>query len=856
MIHYFLGLLVLCSLPNMLWCQHQQKKKIQLYKIEKTDTVYQPVYRTQPDAAFTIPVIDENSLKENIDADAAPVLNAVRDPVKSVIAFQFSALRFQQKGLGSNYSVVTVNGVPMMDPATGTGLWSNWSGLNDVFRINETGNGLQQNSYAVAAMGESSNMDIRASKQRPQTSFGYGFSNRSFSHRIMLTHSTGMHKNGWAFSISGSGHYTTMATIPGTFNDGLSYFISIDKKISDRHLLSLAIFGAMNSSGKHSAILKESESLTGNTLYNPNWGYQNGRVRNANIAGQHQPVILLTYEYRFSNQKFLQTSVAVSQGYKNSTGLDWYHAPDPRPDYYRYLPSFQTNILLKDQVAAAIQNDVNNRQVNWDELYNVNRMSVEKIFDADGIAGNTVSGKRARYIVENRVTQTKRIYFSGTYHGRFGDAAFFDMGLNMQMQASNYYKTISDLLGADFYVNWNQFAELDFPNDMNAMQNDLAHPNRILKKGDRFGYDYKMVYTRGLAWMQAMVSRRRFNFYLGAEMSVTRFWRVGNTNNGLFPQNSMGESKRNIFLNNSVKTGLSYAINGRQSLYFSASALTRPPNYDNVFVSPRTRNTQQDNAVSENGISGEIGYVLQAPKIKFRATGYYLVLRNGMDVLSFYHDAYNSFVNYAISGIGQTHCGFETGLEVELLHGFSLQAVAVNGTSYFNSRQFAVVTADNTSSEIEKVLIYAKNYKAGSAPQAAYSLGFNYRNSSRWFLNINTNFFDQQWMGWNPIRRTAEAVFPLDPNSEKGMQLLQQERMPPQYLVNLFLSHPFNIGRKKIHQWVWNIGINNLLNKKDMVISSYEQLRFDFDNKDANKFPPKYLYGSGLNFLISMVYRI
>ncbi len=82
--------------------------------------------------------------------------------------------------------------------------------------------------------------------------------------------------------------------------------------------------------------------ILGDHVYNPAWGYQNGLQRNANQTKQFLPTVLLTQEHKFSNQSFLQTSLAASTGYRNGTGLDWYHAPDPRPDYYRYLPSYQT----------------------------------------------------------------------------------------------------------------------------------------------------------------------------------------------------------------------------------------------------------------------------------------------------------------------------------------------------------------------------------------------------------------------------------------------------------------------------------------------------------------------------------
>ena len=521
--------------------QQSKMKKNGSIKKAQSDSITQSLLKITEEIIYNIPVIDENSLKENIELMVSPSLHAGRDPFKSVVSFQFSSMRFQQRGLASNYSNVTVNGLPMMDIASSTGLWNNWSGLNDIFKISESSNGLQQNSFASSAIGESSNLDIRASKKRAQTNFGYGFSNRSNNQRLQFSSSSGMLKNGWAYTIGVGGHYSLMPVIFGTFNNGLNYYFGIDKKISN-HLLSLALFESKNRSGKQAAILNESEKILGNPLYNPSWGYQNNVVRNANTSSQNAPILLLTHEWRFSNQNFLQTSMALSEANRNTTGLDWYHAPDPRPDYYRYLPSFQTDPALKEQVVSLLQLDVNKRQINWDGLYEVNSINKENIFNANGIAGNTVSGKRARYIIENRKAQITRLNFASSYHGRWNESILFDIGIAASFQKIHYFKTVNDLLGADFYVNWNQFAESEMPVNSYAIQNDLITPNRILRKGDAFGYDYNILYHKTNVWSHLIIPIRRFEIYLDEELVATQFWRIGNTRNGLFPENSFGKS--------------------------------------------------------------------------------------------------------------------------------------------------------------------------------------------------------------------------------------------------------------------------------------------------------------------------
>ena len=93
-------------------------------------------------------------------------------------------------------------------------------------------------------------------------------------------------------------------------------------------------------------------------------------------------------------------------GRYGSSALDWYNARDPRPDYYRKLPSYIDN----EQAAAVetlLRNNESARQLNWHRFYDVNRSNRQTITDVDGIAGNDVTGLRAQYVLEERRYDSK-----------------------------------------------------------------------------------------------------------------------------------------------------------------------------------------------------------------------------------------------------------------------------------------------------------------------------------------------------------------------------------------------------------------------------------------------------------------
>ena len=233
----------------------------------------------------------------------------------------------------------------------------------------------------------------------------------------MLTHSTGLSKKGWAFSLSGSRRWAEEGYVPGTYYDGWSYFAAVDKRLGQNHLLSLTVFGAPTENGRQGAAVQEMMDLAGTHFYNPNWGFQNGKKRNASVGKTHQPVIMLNHDYRINNNTTLTTGIGYSFGDRSVTALDWYNAPDPRPDYYRYLPSYYNGVVNPDpyqyqQVLDLMKSDINTRQINWTRLYDANRASISTIQNANGIPGNTVTGKRSRYIIEDRIINTQRINFN------------------------------------------------------------------------------------------------------------------------------------------------------------------------------------------------------------------------------------------------------------------------------------------------------------------------------------------------------------------------------------------------------------------------------------------------------------
>jgi len=815
--------------------------------------------------------LDDNDLGDGGSQNVSSLLSAGRDPFYSAASFNFSAVRFKIRGYDNDLFSTYMNGAPMDNLDNGFTPFGLWGGLNDVMRNKDVSWGLRNNTFTYGDIGGNTNIDSRASKQRAQTSFSYAASNRSYDNRIMITHSTGISKKGWAFTVSGSRRWSDEGYVPGTFYNGWGYFVGVDKRIKQNQLLSLVVFGAPTENGRQGAAVQEMIDLAGTNYYNPNWGYQSGKKRNASVGRTNQPVAILTHEYRINNKTSVTTAATYSIGDRSVTALDWYNAADPRPDYYRYLPSYTstwastTDATQGQMLYDLMKSDINYRQINWQRLYDVNRSSVATINNANGIAGNNVTGHLSRYIIENRIVNTQRFNVNSVINTKFGNHVDFTGGASYQMQRNHYYKKVDDLLGGDFYVNLNQFAERDFPVNNVANQYDMDHPSRLLAVGDKFGYDYNINISKAAAWAQGAFKFNKVDFFLAGTISQTKFYREGNVRNGLFPTNSLGKGVVNDFLNYAGKAGVTYKINGRNYIYANGSYQTRAPYFENVYISLRTRNDQQDNVTSETIQTAEAGYIMNAPKLKIRLGGFYTRFLDGMDVMTFYHDAYQNLVNYAINGINKLQFGGEFGVEARVTSTITINAAAAVGRYYYDSKQNATITVDNSSSILGKEIIYAQNFRVPSTPMEAYSLGASYRSPKFWFVSLTGNYFDQSYLSFNPLRRTWSALQYSAPGSAAYNKIFDQTKFDANYTVDFFggyswkLPKYWNINKKSTYL-VFNVGVNNLLNNTGIITGGFEQLRYDAqaastDPVKVDKFPAKYYYAYGLNYFASVTIR-
>jgi hypothetical protein len=802
---------------------------------------------------FNIPIFSTTGAdaESEIDQqDVSSLLQSSKDVFIQFSSFQFGAARFRMRGYSAENQQIMINGVNVNNLETGFSSWSSWGGLNDVTRYTENRFGNVSNRYGFSGVGGYTNIDSKASSFKKGTRVSYVNANRAFANRFMVTHSTGMQQNGWALTLSASSRYGDQVYVPGTYFNANAFYLSVDKKITDKHLLSFTGFVAPIEQGRSSAAQIEAYQLTGDNYYNSLWGYQNGKVRNSSVSKTQRPMFLMSHIFKPSSESQLVSTLFYTFGKSSLSSLNWNNVSNPRPDYYRYLPSYSYqngDTAFGDRFKLNWQNDVNTRQINWDRLIAVNQAN---LYTLPSQLGNSVNSSetRARYILEERIEDLKNIGFNTVYNKRI-EALFLSAGFNANLYSNRKYKEMADLLGATYWLDYDQFAQ-NLGVDPIYQQNDIETPDKKIVKGDRFGYDYIIHVNRVEAWSQLEYTLKNLDIYAGLSLSNNVIWREGFIKNGKFPSTSKGLSDKLNFINYGLKGGLTYKISGRHFLTANGSLLSRAPEVNNLFTSPRVRNDLISGVLNELVTSTDINYSAKFPGFKLRLTYYFTQINNQTWVRSYFDDTYNNNVNLIMKSINQQNQGIEIGVEKTIFTSHLLQLCVGLGEYIYTNRPVLEAWQDNNAAPLyNSRKAYLTNFKVGGSPQSVFGLGYKYTAKKYWYAGLYLNYFDQIYIEANPNRRTEESLSNYLVNEkEQYSKIINQEQLPAYYILNANAGKSFRLFKK--YMLNLSLNINNILNNKTSITSGYEQLRFV--NTNIDKFANKYYYMTGTTYMATI----
>lgn len=810
-------------------------------------------------------------------------LTSSKDLFSRTASYRFSEMRFNVRGYDSQYSDIYLNGIRFNDAMTGYGPWSLWSGLNDATRNQESVSGLGSLDYGLGGVAGMTNVNARASQMRKGLRVSVSNGNQMYRFRAMVSYASGQLDNGWSYAFSVGTRQGGNGYIDGVYYNSYSYFASAEKLFGTDHRLGLTFFASPSERGAQQASTDEAYDLFGSHYYNPNVGYQDGKLRNSRVRNTHEPIAMLNYTWDISDRTRLTAATALRFGKNGYSALTWNAGSDPRGDYYRYLPSYFIKQIVPGQTDAKgifdllgqAQQHANDftGMLNFDDFYHKNQY-----VDTDPKMEALVGDKyRSNMMIEERHTDQLDYNFAANVSHNIRNNMRIIGGVNLRVNQTSYYTQVKDLMGGEYWYDIDKFAERDMPSVLTA-QNDLDYylatgHSRVAKEGDRVGYNYRAHLLETNVWAQYTLGLGGFSLGVGGEVGYSSMHREGLWRKGLFPDNSKGDSKKLDYLTYNVKLNLGYKFSGAHSLEANVVMLQEAPKFAAAFVSPRTRNSTTPGLTPQKTFGAELTYNLNLPYIQGRVTGYYTTMQDQSKVISFYDDIQRSFTNFAMSNIDKRHYGVEAAVSVPIWQGLAAVAAVSWGDYTYTSNPNFTQTIDNINRPVSTgQKVFWDGLHVESSPQLAFNVGLDYRGPRNWFASVNFNYYDNIYLSMNPLYRTDGVIkYYVDvltnPMSTTDQQISAagsiekiraQEKFDSAYTLSLSVGKNWYIHRQ--YMLGFSLEVKNLLNNQDIRTGGYEQMRMSKTRSKTgddvySRFDSKYFYMFGTTYYLNVYFR-
>ncbi len=796
---------------------------------------------------------------EGRSQEQSSAVSSATDVFNATTSWAWSTARYRNRGYASKLETNYIEGINFMSAERGQFNFSAMGGLNEASRYKETTQAIEANNFSFGGLGNATNYMMSATNYAQGWKVGLGGTNRNYKGVVRASYASGLLDNGWAFAGQLAFRGSPYIDKKGIIGEGIDYysfgyFFTAEKQWGDRHKLNIITFGAPTSRGQSAAVTQEVYDLTnkynrsqwGWNNYNPYWGYQNGKIRNSRTVHSFDPTIILGYNFNIDKYNTLHIGAGYHYSLYSNSALSFYNAPDPRPDYYRNLPSFlydgqidsKGNFISKDandnrfsdygmngfttpdggymgatidpNTYLSLYNNWTNRdnattQIDWDALYAANYAN--NITNPEG---------SARYIVERRHNNIQEAMASAHYYNTQFDHLKMTAGLELKESVGSHYKTIDDLLGGQQWIDLDPFAERDIAElaenigmtqaQMEVVkQNDVANPNKVIRQGDRFGYNYQINMMNAKAWYQNEWTWRDFDLYYALQLTYSDMQRTTTMLNGRAVYLSMlqkgmeefylGQEGRTVMQNGQVttllnlyngyrhsfmdpafKAGFTYKIDGRNHIKLNALAMTQAPLARDAYISQRVHDRVVSNiythdaatnlkdyfGASEKVVGGDLTYSFNYPIVRGRITGFYSQFWNGTELNGYYDDEARTFVNQVMTGLNRRHMGIEAAAAVKLGTYFTLTGATSVGDYRYTSNAAVITSAENGMALATTARgavyeladsVFMKGVKVSNGPQINASLKLSFFHPKMWFADITVSYYDHNFLSVAPSRR-------------------------------------------------------------------------------------------------------
>ena len=846
---------------------------------------------------------EDDDMSQNVS-----IISSNQNIYASKVGFLFSPARFRYRAFNQKYNEIYINGVQMNDMESGQFRFSLIGGLNRVTNNSrEASLPFEATNYAMSAMGGSNNYDFRPSHMRTGQHASFAAANRNYTFRGVYAYNTGLRPDGWAFSANVTYRWANMETayIEGTFYNSLSYFLGAEKKLNDKHAISLVTWGNPTERAGQGASTDEMYWLANNRYYNPYWGYQNGKKRSSRIVNDFQPSVMFTWDWDIDDKSKLTTTLTGRYSIYKNTRLNYNDVEKPQADYWKNLPSSYYDVWYPEDKSGRTESgyadfwrardfmmsDKANRQLNFDRMYYANQQIAER-------------GGNAAYFIQAKHNNNLNVALASTFKTELGKNSVWNMGFQLATNKGMHYQTMEDLLGASQFTNLNTYAISKYSAGDDRIYYDLNNKDQVIKEGDRFGYDYNMLVNKAHFWTSLRYTKARLHAFVAGRIGGVSMQRDGKMRNGVAEAKgvpSYGKSDTGRFLEGGGKAGLAYLLGKGHTITVGLGYELKAPQPQNAFMSPEINNhfackyqrDEKGNILrdangfallestlkNEKVFSAELGYQFETSWLKANINGYYSYLKDVTEWQNFFYDDINSFSYVSMTGIKKAYYGVEWGLNFKVTPSFTVRTIGTVSEAK-NMNNSNVVYMHSTEGIYHEDIVYNKNMRESGTPLTALNLTLSY-SAKGWFIDLAGNYYDRIYLSYSPSYRygttlenrqkmyentgiAAEKVFDTNEAGDKILlsDAIAQQKGKGGFMLDLSIGK--SIRMKKGNLSI-NLSITNLLNNQKMVTGGYEQSRSNYSVSDDGtvgnarvyKFDrnPMKFYAYGINGMLNIGYN-
>lgn len=664
-----------------------------------------------------------------------------------------------------------------------------------------------------------------------------GFADRNYlvAAKFSATHEFG---KGWSGAAALDLRTGRDLHVEGVFTNAITASFRASKRFSDDHALSLLLIVPPSQKGTRLSSVEEAFTLTGDRLYNPSWGFQNGKVRNSRVRRDVVPLTAVNYVRPLSASTSLCASFGAELGTRKYSALGWYDARTPMPDNYRSMPSY-----TGDREAAQAWRDGDPRytQIRWDEL----------------IAQNRMAGGHAVYALEDRVERLANLQLDASFTTTLDQRLTLRYGTYYRRSSSRNYKQMRDLLDAQYVTDIDQYL-IDDDTYGNLLQNDLRDPDRTIRRGDRFAYDYTLTTREAGLRLRAEYRSDRLRADVNLSLSDAAVRRRGHYEKELFPgAQSYGLSRKMHFTPYVLKALAGWAFSPRNYLEASVMTAAVVPDAADLFFQPLYNNRTVDDPTTQKLFAAEINYRLTTPTVELHIAAFATASLNAAETRRYYDDMAGIYCDVAATGIGTMSLGVEAAADVRLSYRWRLSLAALGGRYRYIRDPRVTVLSDVDNAVVDmRATSHLGGCSVGGAPQLTACTGLNYFGPKGWGFRASAGYAGLRSVEPAFVRRTARIAHQAGITPEAFDAFTSQERLPDAFTLDAGAFKTFYFDRSNLSV---TLTVRNLLGSRTTPYDGYESLRIRRIRSGAQTLwepqATRYTYAYPRSFYLTVSYR-